>query len=124
MTANPTPPTGATRVRMEGIVTTVHSDGRFALVLPDGQDLLGFATDSQLRRLGSLIGCRALVLGVTDAAGKLIADGVLTPTPGAAPGYKFSESELAVLFASELAAAGTRPEATDKEMDAMLKDDR
>ncbi len=128
MTANPTPPASAPRVRIEGTVTAVYADGRFALALPDGTELAGTATGSQLRRLGKLLTCEALVLGVAARDGTLAADGVL-PVRGpfvlGAGDSPLSPSESAESAARFRSALGKWPgDETDEQIDALMKDDR
>ena len=105
-------------------MTAVHADGRFTLALPDGRALSGIATGGQIRRLGCLIGCPTLALGVVAADGTLAVDGVMPVTPNSGSGHQYSQSELTEMFTNNHAATQTRPEATEEEMDAMIKDDR
>jgi hypothetical protein len=128
MTANPTPPAGPARVRVEGAVTAVHADGRFALALPDGTERAGTATGSQLRRLGKFLTSNVLVLGVTAPDGTLAADGVL---PARGPfvlgkgDTPLSPSEAAEAAARFQSIIGKWPgDETDDQIEQLMTGDR
>jgi hypothetical protein len=128
MTANPTPPADTARVRIEGTVTAVCADGRFALALPDGTELAGTATGAQLRRLGKFLTREVLILGVTAPDGTLAADGVLPvhgPFTLGEGDWPLSPSEAAEASARFRSIIGKWPgDETDEQIDAVLKDDR
>lgn len=123
MTANPPQPgmPPAPRVRVEGTVTAVHADGRFTLALSDGNEMTGTAPGDQLRTLGRSITARVLVLGV-NRDGVFVSDGVV---PLDAPvGRHLSETEISEFVSRARRATPGESEATEDEMDALIRDDR